>query len=195
MRCIIFLELCYYGQNDGTTVPEIVMTGDPGVDNAALTANGYLSGRIMSILSGFTAPPYTPIATSASGLVIHPCDGASSAVNTPGVVSEVPYGTLLLGAGQFSSSITPSGSGRTPVVRAFAKFNVPSGAFVASDVFALGQYLYCASGTFPQSVGAQSGQYTNAPSGPGTAGAIPVGICTHVPTQANEPWLGVASLL
>ena len=75
----LFLELTYYGQNDGTTVPEIVMTGDPGVDNAALTANGYLSGRIMSIVSGNTSAPNTPVATAATGLVIHPCDGASDA--------------------------------------------------------------------------------------------------------------------
>ena len=190
------MELLYYGQNDGTTVPEIVMTGDPGVDNAALTAAGYISGRIMSIVSGNTASPNTPVSTSATGLVIHPCDGAASAVNNGSAVSEVPYGTLLLGAGQFPSSITPSGSGRTPVVRAFAKFNVGVGAFAPADTFKLGQLLYSASGTDPQSSGAQSGQYTNIPyDTANTAGVIPVGICTHVPTQANEPWLGVASLL
>jgi hypothetical protein len=164
----------YYGQNDGTTVPDLVMTGDPGVDNAALTANGYLSGSIMSIKNGSTS-------TTQTGLVVHPLDGAST--------TEVPYGTLLLGAGQFSSSITPSGSGRTPVVRAFAKFNVPAGAFVSTDTFVVGQYLYTAAG-------ANKGQYTVLKTGAtGAAGLIPVGICTHIPTQSQEPWLGVASLL
>jgi len=183
----LFLELQYYGQNDGTTVPAITMTGDPGVDNAALTSAGYLSGRIMSVSNFSTA-------TAATGLVVVPCDGSlplhSASVPSSHLAptAAVPYGTLLLGAGQFSSSITPSGSGRTPVVRAFAKFNVPSGAFVATDTFVVGQYLYCAGG-------ANAGQYTITPGTAATAGAIPVGICTHVPTQANEPWVGVASLL
>ena len=174
----MFLELQYYGQNDGTTVPAITMTGDPGVDNAALTSAGYLSGRIMSIVNG-------SVATAQTGLVIHPLDGASALVG-PG--SEVPYGTLLLGAGQFSSSITPSGSGRTPIVRAFAKFNVPAGAYVSADTFVVGQYLYCGSGV-------NAGQYTAEPAAAGLAGSVPVRICTHIPTQASEPWLGVASLL
>ena len=172
----MYLELLYYGQNDGTTIPQLAMTGDPGVDNAALTSAGYLSGRIMSIVNN---------SDTSKGLMIHPCDGAT--VST----LEVPYGTLLLGAGQFSSSITPSGSGKTPVVRAFAKFNVPTGAFVAGDVFVVGQYLHCAASTTP---GAFAGQYTITPGAPGTAGAIPVGICTHKNTT-QEPWVGVASLL
>ena len=161
----MFLELLYYGQNDGTTIPDLAMTGDPGFDNAQLTSANYLSGRIMSIKHG---------SDTSKGLIIHPFDPATMA-------NEVPYGTLLLGAGQFSSSITPSGSGKTPVVRAFAKFNVPTGAFVSGDPFAVGAYLY----TGP------NGQYaaTNAVS------SIPVGICTHIPTTTNEPWLGVASLL
>lgn len=170
----MYLELLYYGQNDGTTIPQIAMTGDPGVDNAALTSAGYLSGRIMSIVNN---------SDTSKGLMIHPCDGAS--LDT----YEVPYGTLLLGAGQFSSSITPSGSGKTPVVRAFAKFNVPQGAWVASEMasFVVGQYLYCAAGV-------NAGQYSITPGAAGTAGAIPVGICTHKPTT-QEPWVGVASLL
>lgn len=169
----MMLELLYYGQNDGTTIPQLAMTGDPGVDNAALTAAGYLSGRIMSIVRG---------SDTDKGLVIHPCDGASA--------TEAPYGTLLLGAGQFSSSITPSGSGKTPVVRAFAKFNVPSGAYVAGEVFVVGSYLYCADTTNP---GTFAGQYTGTP-GSGAAGQVKVGICTHKPTT-SEPWLGVASML
>jgi hypothetical protein len=118
---------------------------------------------------------------TASGLIVHALDGASA--------TEKPYGFLLLGAGQFSSSITPSGSGKTPVVRAFPKFKVPSAQCKSGDTFVVGQYLYCANGTTNT---AAARQFTITAGS--NAGAIPVGICTHIPTAA-EPWLGVASLL
>lgn len=168
------LELEYYGQNDGTTVPDLTLTGDPGVDNAALTAAGYNSGAIVSIKYD---------SASTHGLVVHPLDGANSNTGTTGM--EFPYGFLILGAGQFSSSITPSGSGKTPVVRAYPKFKVPTAQTTGS--FKVGKYLYAASG-------ADKGKFTATAGSAGTAGAIPVGICTHVPTSA-EPWLGVAAII
>ena len=164
----MYLELEYYGQNDGTTIPDLTLTGDPGVDNAALTAAGYNSGALVSIKAGTT--------NNAAGVVVHPYDGTSS--------TEVPYGFLLLGAGQFSSSITPSGSGKTPVVRAFPKFKLPSSQVDAAGTAGLGKYIY-GSRTAVGQVSFQIG--TN-------LGIAPVGIATHLVTTA-EPWLGVASLL
>ena len=163
----------YYGQNDGTTVPDLTLTGDPGVDNAALTTAKYNSGAIVAIkYSGDTS----------KGLIVVPLDGANS--NT-GAAPLVPYGFLLLGAGQFSSSITPSGSGKTPVVRAYPKFKVPSSQVVSTP--AVGQLLYAGSG-------ADKGKFTATAAGAGLAGNLPVGICTHA-ISAAEPWLGVAAII
>lgn len=174
----MYLELEYYGQNDGTTAPNLTLTGDPGTDNAALTAGGYLSGAIMSVVNA---------GATTSGLLVHPLDG-SLGLTAGAATPEVPYGFLILGAGQFSSSITPSGSGKTPVVRAFPKFKVPSSLCKdAVSSFVVGQYLYSATGT-------NAGKYTSVKGTTDTAGAIPVGICTHTPTAA-EPWLGVAALI
>jgi len=165
----MYLELEYYGQNDGTTVPDLTLTGDPGVDNAALTAAGYNSGALVSIKAGTS--------NSSAGLVVNPC---------PVNGSEVPYGFLLLGAGQFSSSITPSGSGKTPVVRAMPKFKLPSSQVDSGVTAGLGKYLY------PSQITA--GKISFDESGGTGSNATPVGICTHLVTAA-EPWLGVASLL
>jgi hypothetical protein len=176
----MYLELEYYGQNDGTCVPNLTLTGDPGTDNAALTAAGYNSGAIVSILYNGTTTP------GVLNLIVHPLDGANSLT---GAAPEVPYGFLLLGAGQFSSSITPSGSGKTPVVRAFPKFKVPA-AQVTGSTPLNGQRLYTAN----VGGGVGPGMFTATPGSASTAGSIVVGICTH-PISATEPWLGVASFL
>lgn len=145
------------------------------MDNAALTAAGYLSGAIMSVKYD---------SASTLGLVVNPLDGANSLT---GSAPEVPYGFLLLGAGQFSSSITPAGSGKTPVVRALPKFKVPSAMCKSGDTFKVGARLYTATGN-------DKGKYTVTAGAANTAGSIAVGICTHVPT-GTEPWLGVAALI
>jgi hypothetical protein len=121
-------------------------------------------------------------------LIVHPLDGANSQT---GASPEQPYGFLLLGAGQFSSSITPSGSGKTPVVRAFPKFKVPS-AQVTGATPVCGQLLYCANVNGVGGVG--PGMFTATKGSANTAGVTPVGICTHA-ISATEPWLGVASFL
>jgi hypothetical protein len=166
-------------------VPNLTLTGDPGVDNAALTAGGYASGAIVSIAS---ASGSAGAAQGANGnLIVNPLDGAKG-VTAGATAPEMPYGFLILGAGQFSSSITPSGSGKTPVVRAFPKFKAPvAQCSDASASYVVGSYLYCGSS-------ANKGKFTVTAGSAGTAGAIPVGICTHTPTAA-EPWLGVASLI
>lgn len=172
------LELEYYGQNDTTCVPDLTLTGDPGTDNAALTAAGYVTGAIMAV-------KYNSATTG--GLIVVPANGAATAISL-----QIPYGVLLLGAGQFSSSITPSGSGKVPVVRAFAKFKVPTTATKTADTFVVGKYLYADGGSVAATSGA--GKWTITQGTAGTTGAIPVGICTHAPS-ASEPWLGVAALV
>lgn len=152
------------------------------MDNAALTTAGYLSGAIVSIKGG---------SATTNGLVINPLDGTKSLTSaTGGTAVEYPYGFLLLGAGQFSSSITPSGSGKTPVVRAYPKFKAPIAVCVgtaSSNAFVIGQPLYAADSS-------DKGKFTATQGTANTAGSIPVGICTHVPTAA-EPWLGVAAII
>jgi hypothetical protein len=167
------LKLVYYGQNDGSTVPDVVLTGDPGTDQATLTAAGFLGGKIVAL--------QTP--SLATGLVaIVPCNADSM----------LPYATLINGPGEFAGAIGPSGSKKAPVVRAMWQGNVNSEAYDAGATFTLGDYLYCGGAT------GGAGNYTSfARKGTLTtrfALGTPVGICTHVPTAA-EPWLGVASLL
>lgn len=171
----MYLELEYYGQNDGTTVPNLTLTGDPGVDNGVLTAAGYNSGAIMSIVPGATG-------SNSTNLVINPLDGGLTAGQI-----QIPYGFLILGAGQFSSSITPAGSGKIPVVRAYPKFKAPTSQTKTGDTFVLGKYVYTAGS-------ADKGKFTITAGVAGTAGSYPVGICTHVPS-ASEPWLGVAAVI
>jgi len=164
------LKLIYYGQNDGSTVPEASLTGDPGTDQTTLTSAGFLGGKIMALGAATLAQN-----TSVS---IQPCDSASM----------VPYATLLNGPGEFSGAIGPSGSRKAPCVRAMWAGIVDSQAFAgAYTSFTIGGYLYCGAG-------ANKGMYVGAPAGTGSYEIVPVGICTHVPTT-SEPWLGVASLL
>ena len=144
-----------------------------------MTAAGYTSGAIVSILYNGAVTP------GVLNLIIHPLDGATSLT---GAGPEVPYGFLLLGAGQFSSSITPSGSGKTPVVRAFPKFKVPAAQVTGTPL--VGQRLYTAN--VGGSIG--PGMFTATAGTANTAGSIVVGICTHA-ISATEPWLGVASFL
>ena len=132
----------------------------------------------MSIVPGATG-------STSTNLVINPLDGGLTAGQL-----QIPYGFLILGAGQFSSSITPAGSGKTPVVRAYPKFKAPISVCVGtsgSNSFTLGAYLYTAGSS-------DKGKFTITPGAAGTSGEIPVGICTHKPTAA-EPWLGVAAII
>jgi len=166
------LKLTYYGQNDGSTTPDVALTGDPGTDQALLTAAGYLGGRIMA-LSG------TPAHATNVESVIVPCDSYVS----------VPYATLLNGPGEFSGAIGPSGSRKAPVVRALWQGIVDAEAYDTLDTgYAVGAYLYCGGSTLKGLYVAGDDKSTTG------NGATPVGICTHVPS-ASEPWLGVASLL
>lgn len=173
------LKLDYYGQNDGTTVPDVTLTGDPGTDQATLIAAGYLGGKIMCIV---TAPLFaTQIANSP---VIAPCDAdVLDSVSNSGI----PYGALINGPGEFSGAIGPSGSRKAPIVRGLWRGNVNFEAYDAAATFLQGGYVYCG-GHSHTNVGSytdNSHKGTNSPA---------VGICYHVPSAA-EPWLGVASLL
>ena len=160
----------YYGQPDGSTVPDVTLTGNPGTDQITLTAAGYLGGRVMAVKTS---------ATAGRGSVIVPCDAAT----------QVPFGYLLNGPGEFAGSIGPSGSGKAPVLRGLAQFQVDAQAYVANPTasYAVGAPLYCGTG-------ANKGLITaDQPSGTG-AFTNAIGTCTQVPTALN-PWLGVASLL
>lgn len=164
------LKLIYYGQNDGSTVPDVALTGDPGTDQAALTAAGFLGGKIVALKA--------PSNATNTLVAIVPCDTAT----------QVPYATLLNGPGEFSGAIGPSGSRKAPVVRALWQGIVDAEAYDTSDTgYALGAYLYCGTTSL-------AGYYVSAAAGTAGFEGVPVGICTHVPTAA-EPWLGVASLL
>jgi hypothetical protein len=181
MACKVF----YYGQNVGNTVPDVVLTGNPALDQPALKSAGYLGGRIMAIAASINLPGSVP--------VIVPAIGDSAGGN-------IPFGTLLNDPGEFSGSIGPSGSGKAPVVRALWYGAVDSVAFDTTDSYTLGGYLYCGGAS-----GSRQGLYT----GVGHAGtaAIKVGICTSLPGAASfygpgsyqyggvNNWLGVASLL
>lgn len=185
------LKLVYYGQNDSVNcIPDATLTGDPGTDQATLTAFGYLGGTIMAVA--------VPAVATSNEAVIVPCN-PEGVGNTHTAVGTVPFGTLLNGPGEFSGAIGPSGSKKAPVVRAMWQGNVNSEAYDtgATWTLALGAFVYCGGNTnslwgkytLPArlSAGRQSAISTN----PRTQA---VGIITHIPITA-EPWLGVASLL
>jgi len=164
------LKLDYYGQNDSLphAQPDVILTGDPGTDQPVLAAAGYLGGRVMALKVS---------AVSGRGVVIVPCDAAT----------QVPFGFLLNGPGEFAGAIGPSGSKRAPIVRALPQFTVDSQAFDANATFTEGTYIYCG-GTNASNIGLltdNAHKGTNSPA---------IGISTHAWT-ASEPWVGVASLL
>jgi hypothetical protein len=165
------LKLTYLGQNDGSTVPDVALTGDPGTDQATLTAAGFLGGIIVNLKS--------PSLATNTLVAIVPCDGDGALP---------PFGTLLNGPGEFSGAIGPSGSQKAPVVRALWQGIVDSQAYDTNATFTLGGNVFVG-GTTHTNIG----KYTSSAL-KGTTQTAAVGICTHVPTAA-EPWLGVASLL
>jgi hypothetical protein len=160
------LKSVYYGQQDGSTVPDVVLTGNPGTDQQTLIAAGYLGGRVMALKLS---------ATAGRGTVIVPCDAATM----------VPFGFLLNGPGEFAGSIGPSGSGKAPITRAYPQFLVDSQAYVAvpTAAYAVGGYVYCGTG-------ANAGLLTA--DVPASGNKAPIGVITSVPTASN-PWLGVAA--
>ncbi len=168
------LTQMYYGQPDGSTVPDVTLTGNPGTDQITLTSAGYLGGRVMALKTS---------ATAGRGTVIVPCDAATL----------VPFGFLINGPGEFAGSIGPSGSGKAPIVRALPQFRVDSQAYVAAPVapYVAGKPLYCGTAATAGMITADAPNATQITAG---AYADPIGICTAVPT-AQTPWLGVASLL
>ncbi len=165
------LKLTYYGQNDTTTTPDVVLTGDPGTDQTTLTNAGFLGGKIMAI--------QTPSLATGVEFAIVPCNSES----------QIPYGVLLNGPGEFSGAIGPSGSKKAPIVRALFQGNVNNEAYDTGASFAIGAYVYCGGAT-----NSVSGFYTTKARLSGGNTSSPVGICNHVPSTP-EPWLGVASLI
>lgn len=168
------LKFRYQAQQVGDTKPDVALTGDPAVDQVTIRAAGYAAGKIMTLINS---------ATAGRGPVIVPMDGS--------VLTNLPFGTLINGAGNYAESIGPSGSGKMPVCRAFPIFDltndpIETDCFEASPTlaYAIGLPLY-ADGT-----ASHVGRWTtDIP----VANAKVCGIVTHVPT-ASEPWLGVAQL-
>lgn len=159
------LKLDYYGQNDGTTVPNVTLTGDPGTDQLTLTNAGYLGGKIMAVVGTY----------SDGSALIAPCDGNTMS----------PYGTLINGPGEFAGAIGPSGSKKAPVVRSMWKGSVDNQAYDTTKTYVVGTPLYAGTS-------GATGLYTNAT--PGGVAKI-VGLVTAVPTQQNSFLLGVGSLI
>jgi len=205
------VKLVYYGQNDSVNcTPDVVLTGDPGTDQTTLINAGYLGGRIMAIAD-------TPHNATGVESVIVPCDVDSTPDGTetakagivgtgpfnPGSVTytssatttvgagNIPFAVLLNGPGEFAGAIGPSGSKKAPVVRALFQGNVNNESYDTQSgvAFKAGQYVYCGGAN-----NSNVGLYTDHAHTSTAGQAIPVGICTHVPTT-QEPWLGVASLL
>lgn len=163
------LKQKYYGQQDGSTVPDVTLTGNPGTDQITLTNALYLGGIIMAMKTS---------STSGRGAVIVPSDPATAAIANV-------VGFLLNGPGEFAGSIGPSGSGKAPILRGLPQFYVDSQAYVASPspAYTVGCLLYCGTTS-------NAGLFTTVQTGT----ASPVGICMQIPT-ATDPLLGVISLI
>jgi len=124
------LKLDMYGQNDGTTVPNVVLTGTPGVDQTTLTNAGYLGGKVMAMVGTYSADGFPLIA---------PCDAYP--MN--------PYGLLANGPGEFAGAIGPSGSKKAPIFRAMLKGGVDSQAYSTTPgAFVAGQPIFCGAGAY-----------------------------------------------
>jgi hypothetical protein len=183
------LKLVYYGQNDSVNcVPDVTLTGDPGTDQATLTAAGYLGGKIMAVGAPGDRGNDAYGEASNTESIIYPCDSESKA----------PFATLLNGPGEFSGAIGPAGSKKAPVVRALWQGNVNNEAYDTGATWtgSLGAFLFCG-GTTNSIIGKYTlvaRLNTNTLTTAIEAGKFPVGICTHIPST-SEPWLGVASLL
>jgi hypothetical protein len=170
------LELLYYGQNVSLFGPDVALTGDPSIDNAAVAAAGFLAGALCTV---------GPSSNNADGVALKLANGNTDAI----------LGAVITEPGEFANTIGPSGSNRLSVARGYFVGNLYNGAFVppsGTNTYAVGSKLYCGNGT-------SAGKYTsNVTVGQdGNTAAItgaPVGICTHTPTT-TEPWLGIASLL
>ena len=130
------LKLTYYGQNDSVNAtPAVPLTGDPGTDQATLTAKNYLGGVIMALVdstavpAGYTFQSANEPAFGSIGNIV-PCNGDTLS-DSPEAGAMVPFATLLNGPGEFSGAIGPSGSKKAPVVRALWQGNVDSQAYDA----------------------------------------------------------------
>jgi len=119
--------IIYYGMNDGTTVPNVVLTGNPGIDQPTLTNAGYLGGKVMALVGTYSADGFPLVA---------PCDAYT--MN--------PYGLLANGPGEFAGAIGPSGSRKAPVFRTMLKGRVDNQAYSGTG-FVAGSYVYCGGGT------------------------------------------------
>jgi hypothetical protein len=173
------LELLYYGHNVSMFGPDVALTGDPSIDNAAVAAAGYLAGALVKLAVSSNNP---------DGVALVLADG-----NVDG--AEAILGAVITEPGEFANTIGPSGSNRISVARGYWVGNLYNGAFQpasGTNLYTVGAKLYCGNGT-------SAGKYTSnkTVAQDGNTAAItgnPVGVVTHTPTT-TEPWLGIASLI
>jgi hypothetical protein len=166
------LKLDLYGQNDGTTVPNVVLTGTPGVDQTTLTNAGYLGGKVMAMVGTYSADGFPLIA---------PCDAYT--MN--------PYGLLANGPGEFAGAIGPSGSKKAPVFRAMLKGRVDSQAYAGTG-FAAGSPIYCGAGANAGFMVATAPIIPVAvtPTGPSTSTNIAGSVATYTFNAAGDTIFG-----
>ena len=165
------LELLYYGHNVSMFGPDVALTGDPSIDNAAVAAAGFKAGVIVKLGASSNNP---------DGLALQVVDGAVAGD------SGLALGAIITEPGEFANTIGPSGSNRISVARGLWVGNLYGSGFDSSKTYTIGEKLY-------PGTGAVEGCYTNSKTGL-DAGVTAVGLVTHVPTT-TEPWLGIASLL
>jgi hypothetical protein len=169
------LKLINYGQNDGNFGPDVNLIGEPGIDNTTLFNAGYFGGKVVALRTS---------ATASRGNVVFPCDASAG---------NVPYGFLLNGPGEFASAITPSGSKKIGVVRAFPEILVDSQAYDTASTFTVGFPVFVGGSVNGKTGLVVSTAATSATSGV-TPHIAPIGTVTGLPTT-SFPWLGIASLL
>ena len=166
------LKFRYQMQQVGDTAPDCALTGDPAVDQVTLRTAGISAGRIVSKYNS---------ATATRGAVVGLYDGNST--------TQLPYGTLINGPGNYAESIGPSGSGKVPVTRSKPVFELTNDP--------IDPPCFDAAPTTPYTIGCPLYAGTGAKAGMWTAdkatNAVALGICDQVPSTSN-PSLWVTQL-
>ena len=134
------LELQYRGSEVALFGPELALTGDPGIDNPALSAAGFVAGALVKV---------GPSVINPDGISLHLVDGATDR-NT--------FGAIITEPGEFANSIGPSASNRIAVARGYWTGNLYGSGYNTTLTYIAGQLLYAGTGV-------DLGKYTNVVTG------------------------------
>jgi len=134
------LELQYRGSEVALFGPDVALAGEPGIDNPAVLAAGFVAGALVKI--GVSA-------LNPDGIALQLADGA---------VDTNILGAIITEPGEFASSIGPSASNRIAVARGMWTGNLYGSGYDTTVVYVVGQLLYCGTG-------AVIGRYTNVVNG------------------------------